>query len=128
MGLIFYSSSIESIHLPRIPSGFDKVLHICIYAILAFLSYLSFKNSGVRKYVFLLSFVFATIYGIADEFHQLYVPGRAASLGDTVADSFGAFLGSYLASGRWIKRCKEQIFQARAIVVYKVCAWLKISD
>lgn len=107
MGLIFYSSSIESIHLPRISSGFDKVLHICIYTILAFLSYLSFKNSGVRKDVFLLSFIFATIYGIADEFHQFYVSGRDASLGDTVADSFGAFLGSYLASMRWDKDNKK---------------------
>ncbi len=68
------------------------------YAVLAFLSYLSFRKSGVNKYVFLLSFVFAAIYGITDELHQLYVPGRAASIGDIIADFIGAFSGSCLAS------------------------------
>jgi VanZ family protein len=98
MGLIFYSSSIAGNELPLLPHGFDKIIHISIYAILAFLSYISFRKSGLNKYVLLLSFFFATLYGITNEFYQFYVPGRDASIGDIVANSCGALLGSYLAS------------------------------
>jgi len=104
MGIIFYFSSREGAELPDLPQGFDKIFHMGIYAILAVFIYFSFKKSGVKKWVFVLSFVVAALYGISDEIHQLYVPGRDASVGDVLADSFGAFLGSYLGS----KRIKEE--------------------
>ncbi len=98
MGIIFYFSSLKGTALPKLPHGFDKVIHAGIYAVLAFLIFLSLKASGVRRYVFLLSIVITTIYGISDEFHQLYVPGRETSIGDILADFIGASSGSYLAS------------------------------
>ncbi len=97
MGVIFYFSSLEGPDLPDLPQYFDKAFHIGLYIPLAFLSFLSFRKSGVKKYVFLLSLGLTVIYGITDEIHQSFVPARDVSAGDIIADSVGAFLGSYLA-------------------------------
>ncbi|MEE8329186.1 MAG: VanZ family protein [Thermodesulfovibrionia bacterium] len=104
MGIIFYFSSLKGTALPELPQGFDKIIHAGIYAVLAFLIFLSLNASGDRKYVFLLSIVIATIYGVTDEFHQLYVPGRETSIGDIIADFIGAFSGSYLARVASLRR------------------------
>ena len=97
MGIIFYLSSQHNLHLPKLPRNFDKVVHMCAYIPLAYLFYLSLKKSGMNKYIFVLAVIFASIYGITDEFHQVIVPGRDASIGDLLADALGAFLGSLTA-------------------------------
>lgn len=38
-----------------------------------------------------LAFLISVIYGAVDEFHQLFIPGRNASIYDFLADSLGAF-------------------------------------
>lgn len=97
MGLIFYLSS-KPIMLPMMLRNTDKVIHAFVYFILAILLYLSFFNSGLRKHILLISLAFAVTYGVSDEIHQYYVPGRIASIGDVIADSIGALLGSFLAA------------------------------
>jgi len=98
MGIIFYLSSRHNLNLPKLPENFDKVIHMCAYIPLAYLLYLSLKKSGISKYAFVSALVFASVYGISDEFHQVFVSGRAASVGNFLADTFGAFLGSLAAS------------------------------
>lgn len=97
MGLIFYLSS-KSQLLPNLIHGTDKIIHAFVYFILALLLYFSFLKSGLKKYLLLITLIFAVIYGVSDELHQYYVPGRVASIGDIIADSFGALLGSFLAA------------------------------
>ena len=98
MGLIFYLSSRSNINVPMVIKGFDKVLHACAYMVLAFLLYLSIFKSGARKYVFIGALIFTIFYGITDEIHQYYVPGRDAAAGDIIADAIGAFIGCLVAS------------------------------
>ncbi len=98
MTTIYLLSSYRGPDLPWLPVNFDKVVHIGIYIPLAFLFCLSLKKSGIRKYVFIVAFLSAGIYGISDEFHQSFVPGRHAAVGDAVADFFGAFIGCVGAS------------------------------
>lgn len=98
MGMIFYVSSRNNISLPDISKNIDKVLHTGAYMPLAYLLYKSIKSSGARKHVFLMAFLFAVIYGITDELHQSVVPGRDAAIGDILADTLGAFLGSLAAN------------------------------
>jgi len=95
MGVIFYLSSIRG--LPFSIMHIDKIFHAGVYALLSILSYISFRKSGVRKHIFLISFAFAVLYGITDELHQFHVPGREASLGDVIADAVGGFSGCSLA-------------------------------
>ena len=98
MGIIFYLSSLQDIDTSQFPVNFDKVVHTGIYIPLSFMLYLSLRKSGIKRYVFITAFIIAVIYGISDEIHQSFVPGRDAAIGDVLADTFGAFLGSLAAS------------------------------
>lgn len=97
MCLIFYLS-LKSLTLPKMLRNTDKIIHAFVYFILAILLYFSFYKSGLRKYLLPISLIFAVTYGISDELHQYYVPGRIASIGDVIADSIGALIGSILAA------------------------------
>jgi VanZ family protein len=96
MAGIYFFSSLPGNILPVSIAKFDKILHVVVYTVLAVLFYLSMNKSGLRRNIFLLSFVFAAVFGMTDELHQYFVPGRVASLGDIIADCVGALFGSYL--------------------------------
>ncbi len=98
MGLIFHLSSQSTFHLPIHTKNIDKIIHTIAYIPLAFLLYLSMDRSGLKKHVFPLAFIITIMYGITDELHQSLVPGRNPAVGDVLADSLGAFLGSLGAS------------------------------
>jgi len=95
MGVIFFLSSQPEPLGISLPNGLDKVVHLIEYAVLAVIVLLSCKASGVKHYE-IVSVIWASIYGLIDEVHQFYVPGRTASAGDLVADIIGAFLGVFL--------------------------------
>ncbi len=44
----------------------------------------------------LLAVVLCTVYGISDEFHQSFVPGRDATAWDVLKDAVGAVIGVWL--------------------------------
>ncbi len=90
--IIFILSSI-----PQPPSyveetGFDKIQHIIEYSILGFFVLGSFANRNNVK-IILLVIIICSIYGITDEIHQFFVPGRYFSILDMVANSVGVFIG-----------------------------------
>jgi VanZ family protein len=98
MALIYFLSS-RHLQVPALlPEYFDKLAHVLLYMPLAFLFFSAMKKSGFTKYIFLISFLLAGIYGITDEIHQSFVPGRDAAAADVVADFFGAVIGSFGAS------------------------------
>ena len=75
----------------------DKVAHVGLYAILAatLVRAVRAEGGGGRRWAPLtLGFLFAA----SDEWHQTFVPGRDASLGDLVADTLGLLLGYWLSS------------------------------
>ena len=43
-----------------------------------------------------MSVCFVVFYGMTDEFHQMFVPGRTSSIDDLFADTIGAFIGAGL--------------------------------
>lgn len=84
MGIIFTLSSIPSPFLPKVGGEPRNLLfHIIEYAILAFL--LLRATEGNELLVGAISLGWATL----DEWHQNFVPGRACSLLDILADMFG---------------------------------------
>ena len=94
--LIFVQSSFPSpIRLPDVPF-FDKYLHLFAYAILGALfyrAYATLRMGGNRSKVVVFSILSAGLYGISDEIHQYFVPGRNADIMDTAVNFVGAACG-----------------------------------
>ena len=97
MGLIFYVSSLPRVDMPELitratPLPLDLLGHLGGYALLAVALMLGLRSQPFRR-ALLLALVIAAVYGVSDEVHQAFVPGRVASAGDAAADATGALLG-----------------------------------
>jgi VanZ family protein len=90
--------------LPKLtppPLGFkaqDKVYHLLVYAIFAFL----WLRAGVKdqpdypRLVLWRCVLYVALFGILDELHQLFIPGRQADVLDAAADISGVLLGVFM--------------------------------
>lgn len=110
MGIIFYLSHLpgDVIKLPQI-FGLDKAAHLIIYSILAaaFLFGIKpFSHSSNRAAFVVTTIFFCILFGISDEFHQSFIPGRSVSVWDLVADA----LGGLLVAVFWFKRSGSKLF------------------
>jgi VanZ family protein len=76
--------------------GSDKSLHFIGLFILSLLLIFTFKNYAAKR-VYLKSLIIAIIIGILIEIIQLFIPTRAFSWYDMVADLGGIFLAMVLA-------------------------------
>jgi len=96
-GVIFYLSSQPGIHTPMLFHGQDKLLHLIAFGVLGFLLMGAMKatRSGYRTGQVWLVAVLAASYGVLDEFHQYFVPGRSVEVYDALADAAGALLGAW---------------------------------
>ena len=96
--LIFIQSSFPSpIHEPDVPY-FDKYLHVIAYAVLGvlfFRAYRTLRLGDDTTKVVLLSILSAGLYGISDEIHQYFVPGREADAMDAAVNFVGAACGVF---------------------------------
>lgn len=96
LAIIFAASSIP--YLREIPGGIsDKSGHSIGYAMLAGLLLRALAGgrlAGVTWKRGIAAIVLATLYGVSDEFHQLFVPGRSADPYDVLADGVGATIGT----------------------------------
>lgn len=95
-GMIFWLSSQSRLPVPDLFNFQDKVLHATAYALMALLFWQSAGRLGEQKStgISMAAVMFCSLYGISDEWHQSFVPGRDASLGDWLADTLGAMLVS----------------------------------
>ena len=96
--LIFVVSSIPNLSTPPMGISFsDKVMHFGEYAILGFLTAMGFSKIVKKdRMVFLLSALCAGFYGVFDELHQYFVPGRYLEFWDIMANIFGAIVAGLL--------------------------------
>ena len=94
MALIFWLSSRSHLPGPDLFQGQDKIAHMAAFGILGFLLIRSFARGERRRSLGagLLVILAVAAYGGLDEFHQMYVPGRDASLWDLAADITGGVL------------------------------------
>lgn len=91
--LIFWLSNQQSLTTPELFENQDKVHHLLAYMGMGLMSWRSFRH-WIRSPIILAiaSIAFCSLYGITDEWHQTFIPGRNASVLDWVADSVGAML------------------------------------
>jgi hypothetical protein len=74
-----------------VPAPWDKLAHAGVFAVLAAAIGVASGWRGWR--MVLVAFVGAAVVGAADEWHQMFLPGRSAGLDDLAADCVGALLG-----------------------------------
>ena len=83
---------------PEVPH-LDKVIHLCEYAVFAWLLTQAIHATAhpphVRFYL-LWAWLYATSYGALMEVVQLMVPWRSADWLDAVANALGAALGAWI--------------------------------
>lgn len=98
--IIYVISAQPNLSIPVVGGRFDKITHVIEYAPLGFLLYRAFLGttniSSYKRLIFLSIFI-GTLYGVSDEYHQSFVPGRHAGVGDVIADGIGATLGGIIA-------------------------------
>lgn len=69
----------------------DKIAHAGLFFVLAVL----LRVAGARRWA---AFAAATAWGVVDEAHQAFVPGRDADLADLAADAVGAAAGAWIVT------------------------------
>lgn len=84
--------------VPQLPGFLSSLTsaigHFTVYAVLAALLWWVLGAFGVpagRRFV--IAFAGALVYGISDEWHQSFVPGRTPSVIDLFVDAIGALTG-----------------------------------
>jgi VanZ family protein len=96
---VFVGSSIPAHALPA-PGLFpaqDKVVHLCEYGLLGFLVARALAAGAPARalgWTWATAVGVAVVYGLTDEFHQAFVPGRSVEGLDVVADLVGGALGA----------------------------------
>ncbi len=107
MGLIFALSHRSTLPLPKNISFTSVIGHFSVYFVLAILLWMVlglFPLSPSTRYA--LAWVLAVLYGVSDEWHQSFVPGRYPDVLDVVTDGIGAACGLLLVwwFTRWMAR------------------------
>lgn len=103
MSTIFYKSSQNSSGVSTTTSWMG---HLVEYGVLTLLLVLaSAKTTAVDwKWLLVAVTLFAALYGVSDELHQSFVPGRTASVLDWMTDVFGALGVTLSLNERFFKR------------------------
>lgn len=95
--MIFTVSSFPGKDFPKIDiTLIDKYVHFVVYFGLYLLFFYSLKNqtkfTKLHSSPFFFALLFTSLYGITDEVHQYFVPGRSSDILDWVSDTLGALL------------------------------------
>lgn len=93
MGFLFFLSSQST--LPGSSLTPDWIQHGAGFGGLALVTLRATSGgqwSGVTLRAVAAAWLITTAYGVADEWHQMFVPTRTADAGDIVADGIGAAL------------------------------------
>ena len=100
MALIFVISSLEQPPLPMPKFEWltiDKLYHFVEYVILSVLLAMAFVNAPPKwlpaNWIWVVAALISILYGASDELHQMFVPGRFATIADWVSDVIGSVAG-----------------------------------
>ena len=98
MTWIFYLSNQPTLDIPSLFDNQDKAMHFVAYGVLGIfvLGAMPLQLTGYRSAQVWLATSIASLYGISDEFHQSFVPGRTPDVVDWLADTSGALLAVLL--------------------------------
>ena len=96
--LIFAASSEDTSSI-TIPRYVDKLIHFVEFGILCLAICWSLSSARIGSkniYKLILAIGIASLYGMSDEFHQLFTPNRSVDIFDWLADTAGAVAAGFL--------------------------------
>lgn len=97
--ILLAATSLPTDSLPSIGLN-DKIEHLFAYFILSILFtlalYVQEKNQFLKKNWNVYSVIILTAYGIFDEVHQFFIPGRFFDWLDLLSNFVGIILGVYI--------------------------------
>ena len=97
VAVLFFLSEIDGTSDLSWQFGWDKIVHFLFYSVLG--ATLAWGWSRARRQVpFWAVLSVGVVYGLVDEWHQSFVPGRSPSLGDALADLMGTVAGFALVA------------------------------
>ncbi len=92
ISISWYLSSQEHVeHMPGFWNA-DKVVHFVCFGVLCMWLCFACRTKTFSK-IWIPSLI-TSLYGIIDELHQSFVPGRSCSIFDWIADTTGAVSGA----------------------------------
>jgi VanZ family protein len=108
---IWFLSSQSILPKPKGVLGFDKAQHLLAFAVLtgAICLWVSREKWKTRGFLFMLiAASIGSAYGVIDEVHQYFVPGRDCNVWDWLADALGAVIGAGAGAFAGRRILKEQ--------------------
>jgi VanZ family protein len=104
MAALWWSSSRQPTGAPPNVAGalLHNALHLVAFGALAFVVWCAVRprGPGPAPRAAAIAFVLAVAYGVIDEVHQSFVPGRVCTLSDIATDACGALLVLWAARVR----------------------------
>ncbi len=83
----------------------DKLLHAVAYSLVGACAALgATRRAGLTRAALVEAVVLGAGYGVVDEIHQAFVPGRSSTVSDAVADLVGVCFGAWLFRRFWRSR------------------------
>ena len=96
MAMLFAFSSLST--LPPTPGDISYYyVHLAAYAGLAVVTVRALAGGMLRNVTWravAIAVAISALYGVSDEFHQRFVPGRTFDVRDMLADAIGAAVGA----------------------------------
>ena len=102
--LNFFSPGLAPHHVDMIHGLVRKTGHVSEYFLLGILFFHAFRSNALQKWRLrwtIYSIIGVVLYAASDEFHQVFVSSRTASLLDIGIDSAGGILSQLAIMLRW---------------------------
>jgi VanZ family protein len=99
---IWFLSSQSILPKPKGIFGFDKLQHLLAFAVFtgAVCLWVPWEKWKSRsRFFILITASLGSVYGIVDEVHQYFVPGRDCNVWDWIADTLGSVIGAAVFAG-----------------------------
>lgn len=101
--------------LGLVPPTLQNLLHLPLFALLGYSWAQSLTRLGTRAALaMLIAAVVSFGWGVLDEWHQLYVPGRYGSLTDIVLDAAGVVSGLLVFGVRTARNARHRAAKTSA--------------
>lgn len=97
MGVIYALSSVPGEAMPA--GEYGSFGHFGVYLVLGALYFVALGGRRRGLWAVVTAVALASVYGVSDEFHQSFVPGRVPDPADWAMDTAGALVGALVTLG-----------------------------